>query len=272
FMPVLSPNEHQFGVKVANVFHGNFSKKIPTIHAIVLLFDSATGEPRAMLDGENITAVRTGAASGLASDLLARKDAQTLAIFGAGIQGRAQFEGVHAVRNIQTCLLFDTNRNQAESLADDLSSRFECDFRVAESDRELRKAEIICTATNSFEPVFSDTSLGSGVHINAIGAYTREMSEVPPATVARSKIIVDQRDACLTEAGDLIKPIKSGLLTDQNIHAELGEIVENKTEGRLNEKEITLFKSVGNAIQDLVCANYIFETAVAKNLGTTINL
>jgi ornithine cyclodeaminase/alanine dehydrogenase-like protein (mu-crystallin family) len=272
FMPVYSPAVESYGVKTVSVFHDNPSRSLPTIHALVLLMDTRDGTPRAIIDGEYLTALRTGAASGLATDLLANRDAKTVAVFGAGAQGRTQLEAVCEVRNIDQCFIFEPNRIQRERFESEMSARLDIGFTISSSIRELSQAEIICTATNSRDPVFEDSYVKEGCHINAIGAYTPQMIEIPIETVKRAKIVVDQRSACLAESGDLLNAIEAGEMSAGDIHAELGEIVDEMKPGRLTATEITLFESVGNAVQDLVCANRILENAIAKNIGTKLNL
>jgi ornithine cyclodeaminase/alanine dehydrogenase-like protein (mu-crystallin family) len=272
FMPVYSPHSERLGIKLVSVFHQNPAQGLPTIQALVFVMDATNGRPLAMMDGEYLTALRTGAASGLATDLLARQNSETVAIFGAGAQGRTQLEGVCAVRRITKAFIFDKEKEKAKIFAGEMSEKLDINLLPTENSEDLRKADIICTATNSQTPVFENKYLKDGVHINAIGAYNPQMSEIPLEAVARSKIITDQKSACLTEAGDLIKAIDAKVITENDLYAEIGEIVANKKTGRTNETEITLFKSVGNAMQDLVTANRVLENAIDQGIGTELNL
>jgi ornithine cyclodeaminase/alanine dehydrogenase-like protein (mu-crystallin family) len=272
FMPVYSPENKRLGVKLVSVFHRNPAQNLPTVQALVFVMDGATGKPLAIMDGEYLTALRTGAASGLATDLLARQNSETVAIFGAGAQGRTQIDGVWVVRDIKKVIIFDRDAEKAELLAREISVKYRAKVTTSANLEDLRKADIICTATNSQTPVFKDKYLKKGVHINAIGAYDPNMSEIPVKTVARSKIVTDQRSACLKESGDLIEAIRAGAITENDLYAELGEIAARQKAGRRDETEITLFKSVGNAIQDLVTANRVLENAPAKGIGIKLNL
>lgn len=271
-MPVYSPKMNTFGVKIASVFHENPAKHLPTVQAIVFLLDAENGKPLSIMDGKYLTALRTGAVSGLATDFLAKEDAKTVAIFGTGAQGRTQLEAICKVRDIKRCFLFGKNKEHAKEFKREMSTKLNIEFIISESMRDLRDAEIICTATNSHSPVFDGAHVGKGTHINAIGAYTPKMSEIPAEIVVQSKIVVDQREACLAEAGDIIKPIASALISEDDIYAELGEIVCGAKEARTDETDITLFKSVGNAIQDLFCASQAFKVASRKNLGEEVSL
>jgi len=256
FMPVYSAEEKKYAVKIVSLNRDNPSKNLPFIHAIMILFDAENGKPLALLDAENLTAIRTGAASGFATKLLSNLKASVSAIFGAGIQARYQLRAICEVRNIKEVLLFDKNQSKAESFKNEMKDELGLNIEICADQDKLKDAHIICTATTSHLPVFDDNSISDGTHINAIGSYQPDKREIPSATVARSNIFVDSRAACLKEAGDLIIPKNEGIELEVT---EIGEILENKKSGRSSEEEITFFKSVGNAAQDLICAIHIFE-------------
>ena len=276
FMPAYLQDTDSLAVKAVSVFPANLEIGLPTIHAVVMVIDATTGQPVAALDGTYLTALRTGAASGAATDLLARPDAQRVAIFGAGTQGRTQLQAVCQVRRVITCWVYDQVRARAEQYAAEMKQhggRIPEDIRVASSpDEAVATADIVCTATTSRTPVFADASLRPGVHINAIGAYTPAMQEIDETTVARAKIVVDSREACLAEAGDLVIPLNKNLISEANVHAELGEIVQGWKPGREGDQEVTLFKSVGNAVQDAAVSRLALLTAVEKGLGVEVEL
>ena len=272
FMPVYLPSAQKIGLKVVSVFGNNPAQGLPLIHALVMVFDGNTGCPLAVMDGEYLTALRTGAASGLATDLLARRQADTVAIFGAGRQGRTQLEGVAAVRAIKQAYIFDPDEARAAAFAAELSGRLGLKIDVAESTDVLSEADIICTATTSADPVFLDGKLKAGVHINGVGSFKPSLCEIPPETVVRAKVVVDSIASCMAEAGDLIMPIKRGMVTENHIYAEIGEIAAGKKAGRSSEEEITIFKSVGNAVQDLAAAARALEIAEKLNLGIELKL
>ncbi len=243
------------------------------IHAAVLVFQADTGIPVALLEGSTLTAIRTGAGSGAAVDLLARSESRVVAIFGAGAQGRTQLEAVCTVRKIETAYIYDIKQERAISLINEMAGRGPVpkDLRLApDSKTPTREADIICTATTSPTPVFSDADLKPGTHISAIGSYTPEMQEVPAETVARARVVVDSRSATLAEAGDLIQPIRRGLFGEEHIYAELGEIVLGRKPGRQSPDEITYFKSVGIAVQDAVAAQLALENARKMGLGQEV--
>jgi alanine dehydrogenase len=272
-MPAYLSADDQMAIKIVSVFHDNPAQGLPLIYALVVVVDATTGRPVAVMDGTYLTALRTGATSGAATDLLARQDARTAAIFGAGAQGRTQLEGVCAVRPIQEAWVYDAVPERAAAYATEVSQRLSLPVRVAEKPAEaVRRADVICTATTSSSPVFEDVDVRPGTHINAVGAYTPEMQEIPAETVLRARVVIDHYEASLAEAGDLLIPIKQGLMTKDHIYAELGEIAAGLKPGRASSEEITLFKSVGVAVQDVAAAGAVLEAARRLNLGTEVAL
>ncbi|MBU0705095.1 MAG: hypothetical protein KKC18_14655 [Chloroflexi bacterium] len=273
FMPGYLAADDQMAVKIVSVFYDNPAKGLPLIHALVVVVDATTGAPVAVMDGTYLTALRTGAASGAATDLLARQDARTVAIFGAGAQGRTQLEAVCAVRSIEEAWVYDALGEQAQVYAAEMSERLALPVRVAETPAEaVRQADVICTATTSSSPVFDDADVRPGTHINAVGAYTPQMQEIPAETVLRAKVVIDHHEASLAEAGDLLIPMQQGLMTREHIYAELGEIAAGRKPGRETEEEITLFKSVGVAVQDVAAAAAVLATARRLGLGIEVAL
>jgi alanine dehydrogenase len=276
FMPAYLAQSGDLGAKIVSVFPHNAKRGLPTIHAIVVLLDGTTGIPIALMDGSVLTALRTGAASGAATDLLAKQTAHVVALFGAGTQGRTQLEAVCTVRSITRVLIFDTKSDQVRSFVDEMRARgapIPSDINPATSPEEaIREADIICTATTSAQPVFDGTAVRPGTHINAVGAYTPQMQEVDIEMIQRAKIIVDSRQAALAEAGDLIIPLKRGVIPEEPIHAEIGEIVSGLKPGRESDDEITYFKSVGLAVQDVAAARRVLNKATEMGLGTEVEL
>ncbi len=273
FMPAYLADDDQMAIKIVSVFNDNPAQGLPLIHALVVVVDATTGRPQAAMDGTFLTALRTGAVSGAATDLLARPRARIAAIFGAGVQGRTQLEAVCAVRPIEQAWVFDANPERATTYADEMSARLSLSVSVAGSPAEaLRQADVVCTATTSSTPVFADGDLQPGVHINAVGAYTPQMQEIPAETVARAKVVIDHHESSLAEAGDLIIPINQGIISQDHIHAELGELVSGLKPGRTSEEEVTLFKSVGVAVQDVAAAGRVLAAAQQLGLGVEVAL
>jgi alanine dehydrogenase len=273
FMPAYLSGDDAMAIKIVSVFNDNPDKDLPLIHALVVVVNAETGAPEAVMDGTHLTALRTGAASGAATDVLARQDAHVAAVFGAGTQGRTQLEAVCAVRPVEHGLIYDIDPARAERVAKEMSELLALPVEAAETPAQaMRSADVLCTATTSTRPVFNDADLRPGTHINAIGAYTPQMQEIPPETVLRAKLVIDHREASLAEAGDLLIPIEDGLMTAEHIHAELGEIFAGSKPGRESAEEITLFKSVGVAVQDVAAARAALDVARRLGLGTKIAL
>lgn len=275
FMPALLPDSGEMAVKVVSVFPENMRRGLPTIHALVVALDSETGQPIALIEGGTLTAIRTGAGSGAATDLLARSDAKRAAILGAGVQARTQLEAVCAVRKIESVCVFSLRPEKSDLFLADIASTdwapSSIDVALTASDA-IEGADVICAATTSTTPVFDGSGLELGVHINAIGSFTPTMQEIDSHTVARSLLVVDSRDAALAETGDLIIPIQEGRISEDHIQAELGEIVNGHQPGRTDRDQITLYKSVGNAIQDAAAAGLALRNAEELGIGTVIEL
>jgi ornithine cyclodeaminase len=274
-MPAYLEQNGALAVKVVSVFPQNVEIGLPIIHALVMVLDSVTGRPQALLEGGALTAIRTGAASGAATDLLARPDAASVVIFGSGVQARTQLEAVCTVRDIQAVHIVSLDRHQAEEFVAELAGKgpIPTAISVAEdADTAVSEADIICTATTSSTPVFDGRLIQAGTHINGVGSFTPQMQEVDLVTVQRSLVVVDSRTAVWAEAGDLIIPLENGDINEDHIHAELGEIVSGLLPGRESLDQITFFKSVGVAVQDAAAASIALKNALEKDLGMTISL
>jgi ornithine cyclodeaminase len=276
FMPAFVPAMDALGLKSVNVFRNNPSRGLPAIHALVMLVDTETGRPAAIMDGSYLTALRTGAVSGAAADILAREDSRILAVIGAGAQGVTQIAAICAVRPIERVIAVDISETALERLRDgirqdwpDLLDRVELSTNAADA---VRQADIVCTATTSRRPVFADSDLKPGTHVSGVGAYTPQMQEVPAETVVRATVVVDAFDAALEEGGDLIIPLNQGLVTRDHYSRELGMLVNGEATGRTSQEEITFFKSVGNAVQDVVVAKRAVERARETGVGIDIDL
>ena len=275
FMPayVLDEKGESLVVKVVSLFPNNALHGLPLIHAAVLVIEAHTGRTVAVLEGGTLTAIRTGAASGAATDILAKPDARVVAIFGSGVQGRTQLEAVCSARSIQTAWIYDRNTERRDELIAEMAGKegIPADLRPAESPAQaVEDADVICAATTSRTPVFADADLKPGVHINGVGSYAPEMQEIPAETVRRALVVVDSRSASMVEAGDLLKAILLGYITAKHIHGELGEIVLGRKPGRTSPDQVTFFKSVGVAVQDAVAARLALENARISGLGQQV--
>ncbi|MCU0243616.1 MAG: hypothetical protein MUE80_02485 [Acidobacteria bacterium] len=256
-MPAYLPGTGRVGLKLISLCEDNPSRGLPYAQAVTVVMDADKGTPLAVLDAGYLTALRTGAASGAATDALARRDARVAAVFGAGVQGRTQLEAVAAVRRLVKAYVVDVDPGAAAAFAAEMTARLGFEVAAAGATTALRDADIVATATTASTPVFEDGDLKPGAHINAVGSYKPHVREVPGATVRRAAVFVDERRSALEEAGDLIIPLREGLIGPGHIKAEIGEVLAGTAPGRLSEDEITLFKSVGNAVEDLAVAGLV---------------
>ena len=260
------------GAKFVTVYPWNPEAGRPLVHGAVLLFDPETGVPAALLEGTALTALRTGAASGLATELLARGDATRVAVIGSGAQARTQLEAVCCVRRVESVAVYSIDQPGAERFVQEMAGNrgVPRDVEVVGSAREAaREADIVCTATSSAEPVLGPDDVASGVHINAIGSFTPEMQEIDPSLIGGARVFVDQRRASLAESGEIIAAVRDGLIEERELF-ELGEIVNGEVRGRVDDAQITLFKSVGVAVQDLCAGARALERAAREGLGVEV--
>lgn len=265
--------EQALAVKVVSLFDGNQARGLARIQAAVVVLEPDTGRPIALLDGAMLTAIRTAAASGAATDLLARRDCRTAALFGAGVQAITHLFAMCAVRPIEKIFICGRTPSKVAALIAEFAGRpaIPAELIAADSPRQaLADTDIVCCTTTSKEPIFDDADLKPGTHINAVGSHTPQAREVPPATVRRALVVVDSRQAAWEEAGDLIQPMQAGLIGREHIHAELGELVLGRQTGRSDDRQITFFKSVGLAVQDAIAAKVALENAARLNLGQEV--
>ncbi len=272
-MSCYSPRLKQVGLKIITLHEQNSEVGLPYIQAMVMVVDADRGTPLAVMSGAALTALRTGGGAGAATDALARPDAARVALFGAGTQAEAQLEAMCAVRAIRRAVVFDLDHSRACRFAE----RMEADVRIevavaATPAAALAEADIVCTTTTSREPVFDDRDVPPGTHINAIGVYKPNEREIPGATVARARVVVDEQSAAWKEAGELILAQQEGLIGRSHVHAEIGEILAGMKPGRQSEEEITLFKSVGVANQDLSAAHVVLARGTRLGLGSAVSL
>lgn len=258
FMPAYSPKYHLFGLKMVSVFPSNSTKQMPVIQGKMLAIDDESGVPLGVIDAGYLTALRTGAASGLASDLLSLPESKVLAIFGTGTQAITQVEAILCVREISKILVFGTSDEKERNFCKMLSSKHKVICESGNKSR-LKEADIICTTTTSTTPLFQLSDLKDGVHINGIGSFKPEMNEIASDVIQSSLLIVDHIESALSEAGDIIIPIQKKIINRDHIYAELGEIVSGRKQGRTSSSQITVFKSVGNAVQDLAIASHLLK-------------
>jgi ornithine cyclodeaminase len=269
-------DSESLAVKVVSVHNRNAERNLPLIHAIIIVIDPTTGQAVAALEGGYLTSLRTGAGSGAATDLLARRDAEIAAIFGAGAQARAQALAVAAVRPIKRMWIYSKRLEQVDEMIDEIGPQLGSSIELLAADspsQAVREALVVCAATTSSTPVFDGDDLRPGAHVNGVGSFKPAMQEVDCVTLRRaSRIVVDSREAAMAEAGDLIVAIERGEIQTSDVYAEIGEIAAGLKPGRQDDDEITYYKSVGNAAQDVAVAQAIYQRALKEGLGVEIDL
>ncbi|HVB21020.1 MAG TPA: hypothetical protein VNG51_03630 [Ktedonobacteraceae bacterium] len=268
--------QHTFGLKLVAVVPRNPARGLPLIHASVLLVDAATGKTLAIVEGGWLTAMRTGAVSGLATELLARRDADVLALFGAGTQAPLQVLAIHTVRPLREIRVVNRSIEHYEQLVITLRNLLGSDcppiFRANSASEALNGALLVACATTATDALFSWQDVVPGTHINAIGAFTPTMCEVDAETLAHARIVVDQREAALSEAGDLLQPLAKGLIVGPATWVELSDVVTGRYPVRQHENDVTVFKSVGIAIQDVAVASMAYAKALKLGIGVDIEV
>ncbi len=260
-----------YGLKAICVFHGNAAKGKDTHQGGVLLFDNETGELLALMNAAAITAIRTAAVSGVATRLLAREDAGTLAILGSGIQARSHLSAMACVRKIRGVRVASRRTDRAQRFAEDLQGRYPFPIQAVETaERAIRGADLIVTATSAAEPVLNRDWISPGAHLNAVGASLPTRREVDTATMAAASVFVDRRESTLNEAGDYLLAMREGAIGPQHIRAEIGEVLIHAKPGRTAPEEITLFESLGLAVEDVAVAEYLHRRVQATGAGTWV--
>jgi ornithine cyclodeaminase len=272
-MPVHAGHLGLAGLKAITVFPGNHGTELDSHQGAVLLFEAARGRLLAVMDATSITAIRTAAVSAVATRRLAREDAGDLAILGTGVQARTHLEAMGLVRPLRRVRVFSRDAGRARAFAEQAAKRHGIAVEAAVSARQaVAGADIVCTVTSSREPVLLGDWLAPGAHVNAVGACIPTCRELDTAAVARSRLFVDRRESALHEAGDLLIPKREGAIGDDHILAEIGEVLEGRAPGRRSGDEVTLFKSLGLAVEDVAAAHVILENAAASGAGTWVEL
>ena len=266
-MPVCDLKTLRFGLKVVNLADRNPDRGLPRIHGTILLFDRETGEPKSLMNAEKITALRTGAAVGMATDLLAPGNSSRLTLFGTGKQARSCAKAILAIRPIRQVDVFSRNHDRGREFCQQLEREHAVDFRWTTDRNRIRESEILCLATSSRSPLFEAGCLPPRFHMNAIGSYRSDQQEFDPAILSSTRIYVDQVSTCKKEAGEIFLGLKNGDIHESDLHA-IGDALANPPPEE--PAACTLFKSVGNAIQDLYVANHVYQRSLEKGLGQEV--
>jgi ornithine cyclodeaminase len=261
------------GAKVITVFPGNEATPVDSHLGVVLLFEAEMGRLLAIIDASSVTAIRTAAVSGVATRLLSNPDAGDLAILGAGVQALTHLEAMRCVRTIRRVRVWNRTKARAARLSEKARQRFNVAVEVSESVEScVRGADLVCTVTASREPVLRGGWLAEGAHVNAVGAALPTARELDTTAVTRSRLFVDRRESALAEAGDVLIPISEGACSADHIRGELGDVLLGAVPGRESAVDITLFKSLGLAVEDLAAARHIYEKGVALGTGVWVSL
>jgi ornithine cyclodeaminase/alanine dehydrogenase len=272
FMPAQIGGMGALGMKVVTVYPDNPKKHDkPTVMGVILLNDPETGEVVSIIDGGYITAMRTGAVSGIATKYMARPDAKIASVFGGGVQARAQLVAMAEARQLERAYVYDVVPETAASFAADMTQQLGIPVEVGTDAHEVvSKSDLIATATSAADPIIDGDWVKPGTHVNGIGSHAPAMRELDTKLVARSRLVVDLREAALAEAGDVIIPIQEGAITEDHIVADLGQVVSGAVAGRTGDDEVTLFKSEGLAIQDVSVASRVYQLALERGVGQQV--
>lgn len=272
-MPGYLNQDKALGMKVVTYFQENPKKHLPAILATIMLFSPETGKIIAAMDGSYITAIRTACASAMATRALANDQTRVLGILGAGVQARAHIQALTRVRAIEKIKLYSPSGASAAALQKEMQPQIKPRIEVVKTAEEaVRDADLLATVTTAKEPIVKSAWLKAGAHVNAVGSHRPDLREIDGATLARAKLIVDSRDAIMAECGDILLALKEKSIGENAIHAEIGEILAGHKAGRQSASEITLYKSVGIAIQDVAAAHLVYRKALDRQIGAEVEM
>jgi ornithine cyclodeaminase len=272
-MPAVLADPPVMGLKVVSVMPGNHGTELDAHQGAVMIFETRRGQPLAIIDATSVTRIRTGAVSGVATRALAREDAGDLALLGSGTQAISHLEAMACVRRLRRVRVWSPDGARARSFAERHGARLNLKVEVvASAELAVRDADLICTTTSAREPILRGDWLAEGAHVNAVGACFPHTRELDTHAVRRSRMIVDRRESAIHEAGEFLIPRSEGAITDAHILGELGEVLLGRVAGRQKPADVTLFKSLGLAVEDLAAAHWASERARAKGIGIEIEL
>jgi ornithine cyclodeaminase len=259
-MPGYAPPENSLGAKIITVYHGNSAKGLPSHQGIVAVFDAGSGSLKGIVDGMSITAIRTAAVSAVATDILAKKDAKSLALLGSGVQAHTHLEAISCVRAIETVRVWSRNRERARAFVEEESRRRGCGFTVCDTAAQAAaRSDIICTVTSSRTPVLEGSHVQPGAHINAVGACLPADRELDSECVAKARFFGDSAQSVKNESGDYLFPLGEGVIRAEHFLGEIGDLMTGKISGRRSDTDITVFEALGLAVEDIVCASWLLD-------------
>jgi alanine dehydrogenase len=272
-MPGYLSQDKALGIKIVTYFQNNPTCGLPAILASIMLFSADTGKMIAVMDGSYITAIRTACASAMATKALANPATPALGILGAGVQARAHIRALSRVRHLSKIQVYSPSGASGQKLRNELEEEVRVPIElVGSAEAAVRDADLIVTATTAKTPILKREWVRPGAHINAVGSHRPDVRELDGATLAGAKVVVDSREAIMAECGDILLAIKEKSFTEQDIHGEIGEVLAGTKDGRNNVGEITLYKSVGIAIQDVAAAHLVYQKAVQRKIGTEVEI
>jgi len=272
-MPGFLSEDKALGMKVVTYFQGNPQQNLPAILATIMLFSAETGKMIAAMDGGYITAIRTASASALATKALANSSTPVLGILGAGVQARAHIQALSRVRKLSRIKIYSPSGKSALSIKRELEQQCGVPIEAVNTAQEaVRDSDLLVTVTTAKEPIVESEWLKPGAHINAVGSHRPDLREIDGATLQRAKVFVDSHEAIMAECGDILLALKEKTITQADILGEIGEVLAGGKTGRSNASEITLYKSVGIAIQDVATAQLVYRKALEQNVGTNVDI
>jgi alanine dehydrogenase len=260
------------GTKIVSVFNQNAERELDSVQSVYVLLDGETGVPLAVMDGKYITGIRTAATSALATRYMASPDPKRLGVFGAGVQARFHIEAMLVTGEVESISITSRSQENAHALADYVRSLYSIECEVVGAERTVTESNLICTCTSAGTPLFDGKWLRSGSHINAVGSFTPATRELDTEAIRRSRVIIDAEWAAGRETGEILIPISEGAITHEHVTGSLAQVVSGEVEGRTSSDEITIFKSSGLAIEDLVAAQLAYDRARAEGIGTEVPL
>lgn len=272
-MPGFLNENKALGMKVVTYFQENPRRNLPAILGTILLFSAETGKLIAVMDGSYVTAIRTACASAMATKALANAETPVLGILGAGVQARAHIEALTQVKKIERIKIYSPSGASAAGIKKDLEPAMTIAIEAtASAEDAVRDVDLLVTGSTAKEPIVKSAWLKAGVHINAVGSHRPDHREIDGATVARAKVVVDSREAIMAECGDILLAIKEQAISENHVHGEIGEVIAGTKPGRMSASEVTLYKSVGIAIQDVATANLVYRKALKRGVGTNVEI
>lgn len=269
-MPGYTEEPRWLGVKVVTVFPENFGTELGSHQGLVLLFDAGNGAPKAVVEAREITRIRTAAATAVATEALARDDVRTLGIFGYGEQARTHVHAVPLVREFAEILVWGRNAARAHAFADEMRSEVRCTLRAVERREQAAAADVVCTVTAAKEPFYRADWLKPGQHLNLVGASVPSAAEAEPEVVRCARFFTDYRESALALAGEFRRALEAGLIDEDHLVGEIGEILEGMVPGRTSGEDVTVFKSLGMIAEDLLSADFVLTEAERRGIGEMI--